>query len=229
MVHGKLHQWKGWLNVRIDEHTFKFVGYRKGENDARLDASRRAVLFLRHRYNEVFAESCFKFIPQECDGGKMVKVPYPNNMDTDQGVEIAREIGFSSWQYEKLRGEYLKASNDLLRVQNENRALHQELEKRQRVDDGDQSSCGETPATPPHVPDRQMVPCQEGQSHGEGVISRRVGTARHYFRRFKVASQSKQEKPALEDNKGKGPAEDDEEEEPMERIFYTTSNPPSDE
>ena len=44
------------------------------------------------------------------------------------------------WKYENLTRDYIKASNDLVQVQNDNHTFLERFEKRRLVEDGDRSS-----------------------------------------------------------------------------------------
>ena len=58
-MQGKLQYWKGWVRVKVEGEELTFTGHRDTEDNAMRDASRRSVLYLRHRYDDVFDQSIF--------------------------------------------------------------------------------------------------------------------------------------------------------------------------
>ena len=102
IVGGKLLYWKGWVKVKIDGGEHTFFGHRDTDYNAMQDASRRAILYLRHRYDDVFAKSFYRFVPQDWDDGNRIMVPYPDDMSNDLHMEVIKEIITGAGQYEQL-------------------------------------------------------------------------------------------------------------------------------
>jgi hypothetical protein len=224
-VHGKFLFWEGWVDVKVkgdfedgaaEATQATFLGHRDTPENAMQDASRRAVIFLRHRYDDIFARSIFRFIPQEWEGDNIM-VPYPEVIGNDQDLEIVREISFGAGQYGQLRKEYLDAHTEITHLREANQDLHNTIgelqEKLRRI---------------------QAKPkaCQGDQSHGPGAKKRRVTLTQRYLNRFTKMTKGDGSTSQGQKDEGNSLLCDEseiEEEEPMERVMYTSSNPPSDE
>ena len=120
--------WEGWVDVKvkgnfadgsIEELQTTFIGHRGTPENAMQDASRRAVLYLRHRYNDIFTRSFYRFIPQEWDNDSIM-VTYPDDMSNDVDMEVVREISTGASQYEQLREEYRDVHGEVTRLRSDN-------------------------------------------------------------------------------------------------------------
>ena len=148
IVGGKLLYWKGWVKVKIDGGEHTFFGHRDTDYNAMQDTSRRAILYLRHRYDDVFAKSFYRFVPQNWDDGNRIMVPYPDDMSNDLHMEVIREIITGAGQYEQLRGEYLKAHEEIIRLLDINLEQQRTIESLQgKLEKGQAESLSRGPIT----------------------------------------------------------------------------------
>lgn len=218
-VHGILQYWTGWVNVKVDGTETTYVGQRDIEEDAIQDASRRAILNLRHKYDDTFDESIYRLIPQELNDGNSVGVPFPPFVNDGSEIEVVREIAFAAGQYGKIRKEYQEAQGEIVQLRGENIELRQnilDLETKLK----EAISAQQKMASPSA---RRLRACQGDQSHGPGAKKIKTIWTKKYLERFKSAPQVRPEEIEAPPSQ-----EDEEEEEPMEREFYTSSNPSSD-
>ena len=176
-VHGKFLFWEGWVDVKVrgnfEDGTAEatqatFLGHRDTPENAMQDASRRAVLFLRHRYDDIFTRSFYRFIPQEWEEDNIM-VPYPDDMSNDVDMEVVKEVSFGAGQYEQLRKEYLDAHAEITHLQEANQDL--------------QSTIDELQGKLKRIQAKPKA-CQGDQSYGPGAKKRRVTLTQKYLNRF---------------------------------------------
>lgn len=240
-AYGRVRVWIGWVTVRAPNMDQTFRAARGIDHDARLEAARKAVLYLRHQFDEIFLFTQFRLIPQASNEGNNILVPAPSDDEEDETeLETAHHIASAEILHDGLYLDYKDTALELVKLTQENynllrsnSKLRAELRRRRRVDGGEESSCGENPP----IPEREMTPVSSGkpsQPQGFKAAPRKRMTSREYLRLFTPRSSQGGASAPAPTYEVVPPAAEEEEEDPSEceeestvGVWYTTSSSPT--